>query len=60
MDPPVPVDVEVHDPAAVDQALADQIADTVRARLLFRSAVRFLETEEFGDAGYKTRLVARE
>jgi phenylacetate-CoA ligase len=59
VDPPVPVDVEVADLTMVDAALAEKIETTIRGRLVFRPAVRFVSQDDFGDAGYKTRLVAR-
>jgi phenylacetate-CoA ligase len=57
VDPPVPVEVEVS--SSGDPAVARRIEETIRARLTFRSEVRFVPAAEFGDAGYKTRAVVR-
>jgi phenylacetate-CoA ligase len=57
VEPPVPVEVEC-EPAG-DPALAAELEAAIRARLNFRAAVRLVPQAEFGDAGYKTRLVVR-
>ncbi|MEO8694337.1 MAG: phenylacetate--CoA ligase family protein [Acidimicrobiales bacterium] len=58
VDPPVAVQVEL---AAADAPadLAARIADAIRQRLTFRASVELVAPDEFGDAGYKTNLVAR-
>jgi phenylacetate-CoA ligase len=57
VEPPVPVEVEVHREHAGDSALAEEIEKAVRAALTFRCKVVLVDEQEFGEAGYKTRLV---
>ena len=57
VDPPVPLEVEVPHDRAGDAALAQDIEKAVRAALIFRCKVTLVPEEEFGEAGYKTRLV---
>jgi phenylacetate-CoA ligase len=59
VEPPVPVEVEVRQEHLGDAVLADQIAAAIRAKLMFRSKVDLVSEAEFGEAGYKTRLVRR-
>lgn len=59
INPPVPVEVEVHAGASEDPALSAAIEDAIHSRLLFRSAVKLVPEAEFGDAGYKTRLTVK-
>jgi phenylacetate-CoA ligase len=59
VEPPVPVEVEVRQEHLGDAVLADQIAAAIRAKLVFRSKVDLVSEAEFGEAGYKTRLVRR-
>jgi phenylacetate-CoA ligase len=54
--PPVPIEVEVPDSQATDSTLANEIADAIHTRLVFRSHVTLVPEAEFGEAGYKTRL----
>jgi phenylacetate-CoA ligase len=54
--PPVPIEVEVADGRESDPKLADEIAEAIHSKLVFRSAVRLVPETEFGEAGYKTRL----
>ncbi len=57
VEPPVPVEVEVHKEHIGDAALAEEIETAVRAALTFRCRVILVGEEDFGAAGYKTRLV---
>jgi len=57
IDPPVPVEVEVVNGHESDTALAEEIEKEVRAALTFRSRVLLVAEADFGEAGYKTRLV---
>ena len=59
VEPPVPVEVEVHKEHLGDAALAAEIAGAIRAKLVFRSKVDLVSEEEFGEAGYKTRLTRK-
>ena len=60
VEPPVPIEVEVPNGAAVDEQLARELEAAVRARLTFRTHVELVPEAVFGEAGYKTRLsVAR-
>ena len=59
VEPPVPVEVEVRAEHAGDSGLAADIESAVRARLTFRARVMLVAEAEFGEAGYKTRLVRR-
>ena len=56
IDPPVPVEVEVHAGHPQDPGLASAIEEAIHARLLFRSAVTLVPEADFGDSGYKTKL----
>jgi phenylacetate-CoA ligase len=58
VDPPVPIEAEVAE-GEVSPDLAARVNDAIRARLVFRSDVRFLRTSEFGDPSYKTRTTVR-
>ena len=40
-----------------DAALADEIERAIRSTLTFRSRVELVAEADFGEAGYKTRLV---
>lgn len=57
--PPVPVEVEVADDATPSPELAKRIDDTLRSKLIFRTAVEFVPVSKFGDAAYKTRQTIR-
>jgi phenylacetate-CoA ligase len=57
IEPPVPVEIEVHDGHVDDRALAEEIEKEVRAALTFRCTVVLVAEADFGEAGYKTRLV---
>ena len=59
IDPPVPVEVEVNASHLEDVALKDEIENEVRAALTFRSRVILVAEADFGEAGYKTRLVRK-
>jgi phenylacetate-CoA ligase len=59
IEPPVSVEVEVGDGHLEDKALIDEIEKEVRAALTFRSRVVLVGEAEFGEAGYKTRLVRK-
>ena len=59
IEPPVPVEVEVSNGHESDAALAEEIEKDVRAALTFRSKVVLVAEAEFGEAGYKTRLVRK-
>jgi phenylacetate-CoA ligase len=56
MTPPVPIEVEVPDGYAADSTLANEIADAIHTKLVFRSHVTLVPEIQFGEAGYKTRL----
>jgi phenylacetate-CoA ligase len=58
VEPPVVVQVEMA-AAALPEGLAARIADAIRQRLTFRASVELVAPDDFGDAGYKTNLVAR-
>jgi phenylacetate-CoA ligase len=59
VEPPVPIEVEVRAEHAHDTALADEIEKAVRSQLTFRCKVELVSEADFGEAGYKTRLVRR-
>jgi phenylacetate-coenzyme A ligase PaaK-like adenylate-forming protein len=59
VEPPVPVEVEVIESHAGDAALKEAIEREVRAALTFRCIVELVSETDFGEAGYKTRLVRR-
>ncbi|HLZ94524.1 MAG TPA: phenylacetate--CoA ligase family protein [Candidatus Dormibacteraeota bacterium] len=59
VEPPVPVEVEVRAQHTGDERLAAEIEDAVRARLTFRARVLLVSEADFGEAGYKTRLVRK-
>jgi phenylacetate-CoA ligase len=59
VEPPVPVEVEVIESHAGDAALKEEIEREVRAALTFRCIVELVSETDFGEAGYKTRLVRR-
>jgi len=59
IEPPVPVEVEVARGHESDTALAEDIEKDVRASLTFRCRVELVAEEDFGEAGYKTRLVRK-
>jgi phenylacetate-CoA ligase len=57
VEPPVPIEVEVSKEHLGDAALAEEIERAVRGALTFRSKVLLVSEADFGEAGYKTRLV---
>ena len=57
VEPPVPVEVEVPAEHAADAGLAAEIEDAVRSALTFRCTIALVTEADFGDVGYKTRLV---
>jgi len=57
VEPPVPLEVEVPKARLGDTELAAEIERAVRSALIFRCTVQLVAEEEFGAAGYKTRLV---
>jgi phenylacetate-CoA ligase len=57
VEPPVPIEVEVNKEHAGDAALADDIEKAIRSTLTFRSRIALVAEADFGEAGYKTRLV---
>ena len=59
VEPPVPVEVEVRDGHGEDAALAEEIERSIRSHLTFRAKVTLVREAEFGEAGYKTRLVRK-
>jgi len=59
VEPPVPVEVEVPTDRAVPDGLSDRIAEAIRAGLLFRASVTLVPHRQFGEAGYKTKLLVR-
>ena len=59
VDPPVVVEVETAGSPSDSSGLAARVEDAIRHRLTFRARVDLLAPAEFGDAGYKTSLVAR-
>jgi hypothetical protein len=59
VEPPVPVEVEVSDGHQSDRELAGEIEKEVRAALTFRCRVDLVSEADFGEAGYKTRLVRK-
>jgi phenylacetate-CoA ligase len=59
VEPPVPLEVEVHEGHAGDLALKEEIEKEIRAALTFRCSVELVDEALFGEAGYKTRLVRR-
>jgi phenylacetate-CoA ligase len=59
IEPPVPVEVEVPEPPAVnapDAHLVDDLEAAIRARLTFRARVHLVPEPDFGESAYKTRL----
>ncbi|HKW71970.1 MAG TPA: hypothetical protein VJQ08_04005 [Candidatus Dormibacteraeota bacterium] len=59
IEPPIPIEVEVAESHASDQALAAEIEEAIHSRLIFRSKVALIAEADFGDAGYKTRLTVQ-
>jgi len=59
VEPPVPVEVEVDNEHAADAALAGEIEKAVRSALTFRCSVVLVNEADFGEAGYKTRLIRK-
>jgi phenylacetate-CoA ligase len=57
VEPPVPIEVEVQSDHLGDAALAAEIEKAIRAVLTFRCKVELVGEADFGEAGYKTRLV---
>jgi phenylacetate-CoA ligase len=57
VEPPVPIEVEVPAEHVADAALAAEIEKAIRAVLTFRCKVELVDEADFGEAGYKTRLV---
>ncbi|MFI5281654.1 MAG: phenylacetate--CoA ligase family protein [Candidatus Dormibacterales bacterium] len=56
IDPPVPVEIEVHAGHESDPTLAAEIENAIHSKLLFRGRVTLVPEAEFGEAAYKTRL----
>ena len=56
IEPPIPIEVEVADTHASDQALVAEIENAIHSRLMFRSKVALVSESDFGEAGYKTSL----
>ena len=42
--------------SASDQGLVTEIENAIHSKLLFRSQVKLVPEDSFGEAGYKTRL----
>jgi len=59
IEPPIPVEVEVAPSHESDATLVTEIQDAIHSRLLFRSRVTLVPEDDFGEAGYKTRLTVR-
>jgi hypothetical protein len=59
VEPPVPVEVEVSNRHESDPTLIAEIEQEIRAALTFRSRVDLVHEADFGEAGYKTRLVRK-
>ena len=59
IEPPIPVEVEVAPSHESDATLITEIQDAIHSRLLFRSRVTLVPEDDFGEAGYKTRLTVR-
>ncbi len=59
VEPPVPIEVEVNTEHLGDGALADEIEQAIRSVLTFRSKIELVAEADFGEAGYKTRLVRK-
>ncbi len=59
VEPPVPVEVEVANGHEPDAALIADIEGEIRAALTFRARVELVHEADFGEAGYKTRLVRK-
>jgi len=59
IEPPVPIEVEVSNDHAGDADLAGEIERAIRSRLTFRSTIDLVREADFGEAGYKTRLVRK-
>jgi phenylacetate-CoA ligase len=57
VEPPVPIEVEVNKEHVGDGALAGEIEKAIRSVLTFRSKIELVAEADFGEAGYKTRLV---
>jgi phenylacetate-CoA ligase len=54
--PPVPVEVEVPAGREPDAGLITEIENAIHSKLLFRSQVKLVTEDSFGEAGYKTKL----
>lgn len=54
--PPVPVEVEVRAGGESDPRLIGEIENAIHSKLLFRSQVKLVPEDSFGEAGYKTKL----
>ena len=54
--PPVPVEVEVPVGSEADLGLIGEIENAIHSKLLFRSQVKLIPEDSFGEAGYKTKL----
>ena len=59
IEPPVPIEVEVSNDHAGDADLAGEIERAIRSQLTFRSSIELVKEADFGEAGYKTRLVRK-
>jgi len=59
VEPPVAIEVEVNKEHLGDAALADDIEKAIRSTLTFRSRIELVAEAEFGEAGYKTRLIRK-
>jgi phenylacetate-CoA ligase len=54
--PPVPIEVEVPAGSESDPGLIGEIENAIHSKLLFRSQVKLIPEDSFGEAGYKTKL----
>jgi phenylacetate-CoA ligase len=59
VEPPVRIEVEVNQDHIDDAALAGEIEKAIRSVLTFRSKIDLVAEADFGEAGYKTRLVRK-
>jgi phenylacetate-CoA ligase len=58
--PPIRVEVEVPEGSSPTSELAGQVAARILSKLIFRADVVFVPQSEFGEAGYKTRPIAKQ
>jgi len=59
VEPPIPIEVEVPAGHETDSTLADDIAGAIHRKLTFRARIALVPEPDFGEAGYKTRLVRK-